>query len=75
MNRFSKEKRPFAASAFDVVEPIKKQIYFSVKDTGIGIKEEDKSKLFKIFGKIAHDNEINPSGIGLGLTICDKILR
>jgi signal transduction histidine kinase len=27
-------------------------IKFTIKDTGIGIKEEDKPKLFKIFGKI-----------------------
>jgi signal transduction histidine kinase len=49
---------------------------FRVQDTGIGIKEEDLSKLFKFFGK-AYDNneELNPSGIGLGLTICNKILN
>jgi signal transduction histidine kinase len=27
-------------------------IKFTIQDTGIGIKEEDKPKLFKIFGKI-----------------------
>ena len=48
---------------------------FAVKDTGIGIKDEDKSKLFKIFGKIAQNDNVNPSGIGLGLTICNKILK
>jgi signal transduction histidine kinase len=30
----------------------KKFIQIYVKDTGYGIKEEDKSKLFKLFGKI-----------------------
>ena len=29
------------------------KVVFSVKDTGIGIKEEDHGKLFKMFGKIA----------------------
>jgi signal transduction histidine kinase len=41
----------------------KKQITIrvSVKDTGIGIKEEDQSKLFKIFGKYEENFEsINP---------------
>lgn len=28
------------------------KVLFSVKDTGIGIKEEDHNKLFKMFGKI-----------------------
>lgn len=48
----------------------------SVSDTGIGIKDENKSKLFKLFGKIKQENRsINPQGIGLGLTICNRILE
>lgn len=51
-------------------------IQFSVSDSGIGIKDEDKNKLFKMFGKIyQQDKSINPAGIGLGLTICDKIIK
>jgi signal transduction histidine kinase len=47
-----------------------------VEDSGIGIKEEDKCKLFKVFGKLGGEtcNSINPQGIGLGLSICNKIL-
>lgn len=42
-----------------------------MKDSGIGIKDEDIGKLFKFFGKVGTNNEeINPTGIGLGLTIC-----
>ena len=49
---------------------------FSIEDTGIGIKDEDKGKLFRLFGKLEQYNrEINSSGIGLGLTICNKILN
>ena len=51
------------------------RIKFSVEDTGIGIKEEDHDKLFKIFGKVSHQTNLNPTGIGLGLTICNKILN
>jgi signal transduction histidine kinase len=37
------------------------QVRFSVEDTGIGIREEDISKLFKMFGKIEQKNKnINP---------------
>ena len=41
----------------------KEFIQFSVIDTGIGIKKEDQSKLFKLFGMVdqAHKN-INPNG-------------
>jgi signal transduction histidine kinase len=51
------------------------KITFSVEDTGIGIKEEDHDKLFKIFGKLEQAESVNPTGIGLGLTICSKILN
>ena len=59
-------------------EPIYMQVVklkISVEDNGLGIKDEDKMKLFKMFGKVGYNNEkINPNGIGLGLTICNKIL-
>jgi len=50
-------------------------IKVSVEDSGLGIKDEDKDKLFKMFGKLKQDREdINPHGIGLGLTICNSVL-
>ena len=34
---------------------------FAVEDTGIGIKDEEKNKLFKIFGKVEqYNNSVNP---------------
>lgn len=44
-------------------------IEVQVKDTGIGIKDEDQKKLFKLFGFIDSTKELNTSGIGLGLHI------
>ena len=44
-----------------------------VKDTGIGIREEDQKKIFKLFGKIKNLDDVNTSGIGLGLFICKRI--
>ena len=55
-------------------EMSRKRIIISVEDSGIGIKDEDKDKLFKIFGRLENSESINPCGIGLGLTICNKIL-
>lgn len=43
-------------------------LHISVNDTGVGISENDKSKLFKLFGFIDKEN-MNTSGIGLGLVI------
>jgi signal transduction histidine kinase len=44
-------------------------IEFIVKDTGVGIKKEDQSKLFKLFGFLDTTQEMNTNGIGLGLHI------
>ncbi len=44
-----------------------------VKDTGIGIKEQEIPHLFKLFGKLQSSAGLNPNGVGLGLTICKKL--
>jgi len=36
------------------------RLRISVIDSGIGIKHEDFSKLFKVFGKITQTDEANP---------------
>lgn len=61
---------------FKESDEIEKIIKFSVIDTGIGIEEEDKSKLFVLFGKLNNsDSEINKTGIGFGLTISMNLSR
>ena len=47
----------------------------SIIDTGIGIGEEDMSKLFKMNGFLKKTEEINTRGIGLGLHICRELVR
>jgi signal transduction histidine kinase len=46
-------------------------------DTGIGIKEEDKAKLFKAFSKIELGQKIhlNQTGVGLGLSIANALVK
>ncbi len=46
-----------------------------VKDTGVGIKEEDQDKVFKPFSKIEHGSTRFYTGTGLGLAICKKIIE
>ena len=46
-----------------------------VKDTGIGIQEKDKQKLFKLFGFVQSTQQVNTRGIGLGLVISKKIVE
>jgi len=51
-------------------------IELAVEDTGVGIKEEDHDKLFKIFGKLEQaDTIVNKHGVGLGLTISDNLSK
>ena len=53
-----------------------RDIKFSIEDTGIGIKEEDKPKLFKMFGRIEQAHaKINTQGVGLGLTISNSLVK
>jgi two-component system sensor histidine kinase BarA len=40
----------------------------------MGIKREDKSKLFKLFGFVESTEDMNTRGIGLGLVISKKIV-
>jgi len=52
------------------------EIEFVVEDTGMGIKEEDKTKLFKAFGKLDQvDPNINTYGVGLGLNISNGLVK
>ena len=45
-----------------------------VRDTGVGIKDEDLPKLFNFLSKISSTKEMNRSGMGLGLTISKMIV-
>ncbi len=46
-----------------------------VRDTGIGIKEEDMAKIFEPFGQVYHEGLWKTGGSGLGLAICRQIME
>ena len=50
-------------------------IVVQVEDTGRGIRTHDLDRLFKRFGKLEDPVKLNEEGIGLGLTICQAIIR
>ena len=58
---------------------VRDYIEMSVEDTGLGIKEEDKEKLFKMFGKLEDERGggtiVNKQGVGLGLTISNNLAK
>ncbi|MBI2458989.1 MAG: GAF domain-containing protein [Parcubacteria group bacterium] len=47
----------------------------NVKDTGVGISEEDKKKLFQKFSRGNNATDLRPDGSGLGLFIAKKIVE
>ncbi len=49
------------------------QLHISVNDTGIGIEESHKQRIFEAFEQAA-DKEVS-HGTGLGLSICKKLLK
>ena len=49
-------------------------IYVSVRDTGIGIKEEDRDALFESFERLDEIRNHNIEGTGLGLSIVTSLL-
>jgi len=60
------------------IDPENKEfmIRFSVADTGIGIKEEDRAKLFKMYGRLDQENSLtNTQGVGFGLEISNRLCK
>ncbi len=51
------------------------QIMVEIQDTGIGIDEEDKHKVFERFRQAGNTLTDKPKGTGLGLPICREIIQ
>ncbi|MBF0452995.1 MAG: response regulator [Candidatus Magnetomorum sp.] len=50
-------------------------VYFSVKDTGIGIDSETQAELFNLLSKKGTEQTDNHAGFGLGLSICKRLIQ
>ena len=50
-------------------------LQITIRDTGIGIKQENLKNLFINFGKLEDFQGRNKSGTGLGLSICKEIIE
>ena len=47
----------------------------TVQDQGVGISAADQEKLFQPFSRLKDGHDLNPNGIGLGLSICRKVVE
>ncbi len=56
-------------------EKFANSVFFSVKDTGCGIKKEDQNKIFEKFAQIASGEKIKGTGLGLSITKAMVILQ
>ncbi|MBK0384274.1 PAS domain-containing sensor histidine kinase [Pedobacter sp. SD-b] len=54
---------------------INNRVRISVKDKGIGLKEEDRKKVFERFYRVEGKNEKTFPGFGIGLFIASEIIR
>ena len=50
------------------------RVLFEVRDTGIGIAEEDQEKIFEAFETVLEDKDDPRLGMGLGLKIVEHII-
>ncbi len=56
-------------------QPEKAVLEFSVEDTGIGIKSEDRERIFNKFEQVDASSTRSHGGIGLGLAICRSLAK
>ncbi|HTK22469.1 MAG TPA: PAS domain S-box protein [Mucilaginibacter sp.] len=52
-----------------------KNVQVSVKDEGMGIKEQDRGKLFERYYRVQSNHTQHISGFGIGLYLCSEIIQ
>lgn len=59
----------------EILPTNKLRLHCSVSDTGIGIKEEDRTQLFQSFVRVDTTRNRSIEGTGLGLAICQRLVK
>jgi PAS domain S-box-containing protein len=60
---------------FTKLDDIHGELHFSIRDTGIGINEEQQKQLFKVFSQADNSTTRKSGGIGISLTISNLLAR
>src|SRR4030042_2666677 len=71
--KFTRSEGNIWVSAEPVIE--KRHVKFSVKDDGVGIRQTDMDKLFKVDTKFTSPGTAGEKGSGLGLSLCYDIVK
>lgn len=72
--KFTKEGSILLEAHFEKTGEDEGRLCFSVKDSGIGIKDEDKERLFQAFEQVDKLKNKGMEGTGLGLSICKLLV-
>ncbi len=73
--KYTKEGHVELAVSYEKVDATNLNLIFEVKDTGVGISEDDIGKLFESFQRIDEIHNRTIEGTGLGLTITKKLVE
>lgn len=60
-------------SIFLTIQPTETRVMIQVRDTGIGLSDDDQKRLFQEFSRIKNEQTRDIEGSGLGLSILKKI--
>src|SRR5690606_92062 len=73
--KFTRKGEIFVGVKVKSVNGDRYELAFEVRDTGIGIPEDKIERLFKAFSQVDSSTTRRYGGTGLGLVICEKLVR
>jgi len=66
---------PEKGSVSLIIKDQNKSVLIEVADTGIGIAEDDKAKIFEEFYRAKNAKDIDKEGTGMGLSIASQVIK
>ena len=73
--KFTQKGQILLSFDYRMISDDRMMLKFFVSDSGMGIKEDDKSKLFTAFTQLDMERNKNIEGTGLGLAITSQLIR
>ena len=73
--KFTEEGEVELTAGFEAIDSKNGKLFFHIRDTGIGITEEQRSKLFQAFSQVDSSISRRFGGTGLGLIISSQLVE